>query len=147
MLLSHNSFEPILEPFDSLLTLDLVVGTDRGLAATTLGNTLTRSSPRARQPQSSQVIVERNYSHAGEEIHSIDTDRWVVLDAEIDVFADTETEVPRLREIALPELIFLDLQSTLQDFLGLWSTDSDVHSDLFVTTDTEGSDSVSGLAC
>jgi len=62
------------------------------------------------------------------------------------MFADTETEVASLREVALSEFVFLDLQSTLQDFLSLWSTDSDVHSDLFVTTDTEGSDGVSGLA-
>ena len=63
------------------------------------------------------------------------------------MFADTEAEITSLREIALAELIFLDLQSTLQDFLSLWSTNGDVHSDLFVTTDTEGSDSVAGLAC
>lgn len=63
------------------------------------------------------------------------------------MFADSETKVAGLREVALAKLIFLDLQATLQDFLGLWSTDSDVHSDFLVTTDTEGTDSVSGLAC
>jgi hypothetical protein len=62
------------------------------------------------------------------------------------VFADTETKVASLREVALAKLIFLDLQSTLQDFLGLWSTNSYVYCDLLVTTDTEGSDGVSGLA-
>jgi hypothetical protein len=87
------------------------------------------------------------YSHAAVEIHSVDTNRRVVLDTEIDVFADTETEVASLREVALSEFVFLNLQSTLQDFLSLWSTDCDVHSNLFVTADTEGSDSVSGLAC
>jgi hypothetical protein len=86
------------------------------------------------------------YSHAGEEIHSVNSDRWVILDTEIDVFADTETEVTGLREVALAKLVLLDLQSTLQDFLSLWSTDGDVHSDLLVTTDTECSDGVSGLA-
>jgi hypothetical protein len=63
------------------------------------------------------------------------------------VFADTETEVSSLGEVALAELIFLDLQSTLQNFLSLWSTDSNMYSNLFVTTDTEGSDCVAGLAC
>lgn len=114
---------------DGLITLDLVVGTNGGLAATTLGNTLTWAG------------------HAGVEVHSVNTDRRVVLDTEIDVFGDTETEVTGLREVALAELIFLDLQSTLQNFLSLWATDGDVNSDLFVTTDTEGTDSVSGLAC
>lgn len=62
------------------------------------------------------------------------------------MFAYTEAEVASFREVALAEFIFLDLQSTLQDFLSLWPTNGDVHSDLFVTTDTEGSDSVAGLA-
>jgi hypothetical protein len=106
-----------------------VGGTNGALAATTLGNTLTRSG------------------HTAVEVHSVNTDRRVVLDTEIDVFADTETKVASLGEVALTELIFLDLQSTLQDFLSLWSTDGNVHRDLFVTADTEGSDSVAGLAC
>jgi len=99
-----------------------------GLASATLGNSLTGSG------------------HAAVEVHSVDTNRRVVLDTEIDVFADTEAEVASLREVALSEFVFLDLQSTLQDFLSLWSTDSDVHSDLLVTTDTEGSDGVTSLA-
>lgn len=81
------------------------------------------------------------------EIHSVDTDRGVVLDTEIDVFADTETEVTGLREVALAEFVFLDLEATLENFLSLGATDGDVDSDLFVTTDTEGSDGVTGLAC
>ena len=104
-------------------------GTNMGLASATLGNTLTRSG------------------HAGVEVHSVNTNSWVVLDTEIDMFADTETEVASLREVALAELIFLNLQSTLQDFLSLWSSDSDVHSNLRVTTDTERSNGISGLAC
>ena len=127
--LSDDTLESVLEPFDGLLALDLVGSANLGLASATLGNTLTRSG------------------HAAVEIHSIDTNRGVVLDTEIDVFADTETEVARLREVALAELVFLDLQSTLQDFLSLWSTDGDMYGDLLVTTDTEGSDGVSGLAC
>ncbi len=116
------------------------------LASATLGNTLTRSGPMTCQHRSSYADICR-YSHAAVEIHSVNTNRRVVLDTEIDVFADTETKVASLREVALAEFVFLDLQSTFQDFLGLWSTDCNVHSDLFVTTDTEGSDGVSGLAC
>jgi hypothetical protein len=87
------------------------------------------------------------YLHAAVEIHSVNTNRRVVLDTKIDVFADTEAEVASLREVALSEFVFLDLQSTLQDFLSLWSTDCDVHSNLLITTDTKRSDGVSGLAC
>jgi len=98
------------------------------LASAALGNTLTGSG------------------HAAVEIHSVDTNRRIVLDTEIDVFTDTEAKVTSLRKVTLSKFVFLDLQSTLQDFLGLWSTNCDVHSDLFVTANTEGSDGVPGLA-
>jgi len=144
--LSDNSLEAVLEPsifhvsivlwsivvrniLNGLITLDLVVGTDGGLAAATLSNALSWSG------------------HAAVEIHSVNSDRRVVLDTEIDVFADTETEVSSLREVTLAKLVLLDLQSTLQDLLSLWASDSDVNSDLLVTTDTESSDGVAGLAC
>jgi hypothetical protein len=109
----------------------------------------TRSPGRVLYPVSNVPIlpsVSFNL-HAAVEIHSVNTNRGVVLDTEIDVFADTEAEVASLREVALSEFVFLDLQSTLQDFLGLWSSDCDVDSNLLVATDTEGSDGVSSLAC
>lgn len=87
------------------------------------------------------------YAHAAVEVHSVDTNGRVVLDAEIDVLRDAETEVASLGEVALAELVFLDLKATLENLLGLGATDSNVNSDLLVTTDTEGSDSVAGLAC
>lgn len=99
-----------------------------GLRPAALGHTLARAG------------------HAGVEVHSVDTDSGVVLDAQIDVLADAEAEVARLREVALAQLVLLDLQATLQDLLGLGAADRDVHGDLLVTTDTEGSDGVSGLA-
>jgi len=126
--LSDDTLESVLEPFDGLVAVDLVVGTDGGLASATLGNTLTRTG------------------HADIEVHSVDTNSRVVLDSEINVFADTETEVTSLREVALAELVFLDLQSTLENFLSLWATDGNVNGDLFVTTDTESADSVTSLA-
>jgi len=118
----------VIDILDGLITLDLVGRSNLALAAATLGNTLTRTG------------------HAGVEIHAVNANRWVVFDTEIDVFADTEAEVASLREVALAELVFLDLQSTLQDLLSLGSADSDVNSDLLVTTDTKGTDSVTGLA-
>ena len=87
------------------------------------------------------------YSHAAVEIHAVNSNRRVVLDTEIDVFADTESKVASLREVALAEFVFLDLQSTLQDFFRLWATDGNMDSDFFITTDTECSDCVTGLAC
>lgn len=99
------------------------------LAATTAGDTLTRTG------------------HAAVEVHTVDTNGGIVLDAEIDVLVDTEAEVTSLAEIALAELVFLDLEATLQNLLSLGATDRNVDGNLFVTTDTEGTDSVAGLAC
>ena len=58
---------------------------------------------------------------------------------------DTETEVTGLGEITLAQLVLLDLQSTLENLLGLGSTDGDVHGNLLVTTDTESSHGVASL--
>lgn len=84
--------------------------------------------------------------HAAVEVHAVDTDTGVVLDAEIDVLTDAEAEVAGLAEVALAQLVLLDLQATLEDFLGLGSTDGDVDGNLFVTADTEGTDGVASLA-
>lgn len=63
------------------------------------------------------------------------------------MLADTETEVTGLGEVAFPQLVLLDLEATLQNLLGLGTTDGDVDGDLLVTADTEGTDGVAGLAC
>ena len=41
------------------------------------------------------------------------------LDAQVNVFLDTETKVPVLREILSPQLILFHLEASLQDLLGL----------------------------
>lgn len=89
----------------------------------------------------------RLHSHDDVEVHAVDTDRRVVLDAQVDVLGDTETEVASGGEVALAELVLLDLEATLEDLLGLSATDGDVDGDLLVTADTEGTDGVAGLAC
>ena len=86
------------------------------------------------------------HSHAAVEVHSVDTDGGVVLDTQVNVLADTEAEVAGLGEVALAELVLLDLEATLEDLLSLGTTDGNVDGDLFVTTDTEGTDGVAGLA-
>lgn len=126
--LSDNTVEARLEPLDGLVALDAVAGTDAALGASSAGDALTRSG------------------HAAVEVHAVDTDRGVVLDTKIDVLADTEAEVAGLGEVALAELVLLDLEATLENLLGLGASDGDVDSNLFVTSDTEGTDSVAGLA-
>lgn len=126
--LSDNAVEAGLEPADSLVALDAVGRANGGLHAAAAGDALTRAG------------------HAAVEVHAVDTDRGVVLDAEIDVLGDTEAEVASLGEVALAELVLLDLEATLENLLGLGATDGDVDGDLFVTTDTEGTDGVTSLA-
>lgn len=105
-----------------------MAGTDSALASSSAGHALTGAR------------------HAAVEVHAVDTDGGVVLDTEIDVLADAEAEVARLAEVALAQLVLLDLEATLENFLGLGATDGDVDGDLFVTSDTESSDGVAGLA-
>jgi hypothetical protein len=99
--LSDNAVEPGLEPLDGLLALDLVADTNLALHAAAAGDTLTRAG------------------HAAVEVHAVNTDGGVVLDTEIDVLADTEAEVAGLGEVALAELVLLDLEATLENLLSL----------------------------
>lgn len=126
--LADNGVEALLEPPDGVLTGDAVAGTDPGLSAAAAGNARTGAL------------------HAAVEVHTVDTNTRVVLDAEVDVLADTEAEVARLAEVALAEFVLLDLQATLENLLGLGTADGDMHSDLFVTADTELANGVPGLA-
>lgn len=126
--LSDDAIEALLEPFDRLVTVDAVASADSALAAAATGDALAGTG------------------HAAVEVHTVDTDRRVVLDAEIDVLVDTEAEVTSLAEVALAELVLLDLETTLEDLLGLGATDGDMDGNLFVTADTEGSHGIAGLA-
>lgn len=92
------------------------------------------------------IPLQKGNLHAAVKVHSVDTNTRVVLDTQVNVFADTEAEVAGLGEVALSQLVFLDLEATLENLLSLGATDGDVHGNLFVTTDTEGTDGVAGLA-
>lgn len=127
--LSDDGVEALLEPPDGVIAVDAVGGADSALGAAAADDTLTGAG------------------HAAVEVHAVDTDTRVILDAKVDVLGDTETEVAGLAEVALAQLVLLDLEATLENLLGLGATDGDVDRDLFVTTDTEGTDGVAGLAC
>lgn len=94
-----------------------------------------------------RILLQRHketliHSHAAVKVHPVNPNRRVILDAQIDMFADPEPKVARLREISFPQLVLLDLQSSLQDLFRLRAPNGDVHGDLFVTTDPERSDGV-----
>ena len=146
--LPDDALEPVLVPLDSLLLVDLVGCANAGLAASALGNALTWAGPGITLSVSCRKFQESaQYLHAAVEVHAVNTDRRVVLDAEIDVLGDTETEVASLGEVALAQLVLLDLEATLENLLCLGAADGDVDSDLLVTADTECADGVAGLAC
>ena len=127
--LSHNTLKPRLEPLDRIVLVHLVTLSD-GLS----------SSP----PPSHSCTGSR---HAAVEVHSIDTNCRVILDAQIDMLRDTEPEVASIREVLLAEFVFLDLQATFEDFFSFGASDRDMDCDLLVTSDAEGADGVAGFAC
>ena len=127
-LLEDDTVEPLLVPGGGLLLLDAVRETDTRGAALAAGDTRTRAG------------------HAHEEVHTKDTDTGVVLDTQVNVLGDTETKVAGLGEVAAAQLVLLDLETTLDDLLGLGTTDGDVARDLLVTADTETTEGVAGLA-
>lgn len=96
-------------------------------AALTTANTITRASK----------------DH--KEVHTVDTDAGIVLDTQVNVFLDTETEGTTIREVSVLEFVFLDLQALFKDLFSLGTTDSAVNGDLFITANGEGTDSVAGL--
>jgi len=55
---------------------------------------------------------------------------------------DTESEAAVEGEVPAVELVFLNLESTLENLLSLLATDGDGDGDLLVTTDAEGAHSV-----
>merc|ERR1712113_682102 len=122
--LSDDALEAVLVPLDDLGGVDLVGSANLGLAAPAAGDTLTGTR------------------HDDVEVHAVNADRRVVLDAQVDVLGDTETEVAGLGEVALAELVLLDLKATLEDLLSLGTADGDVDGDLLVTADTESADGV-----
>jgi len=79
------------------------------------------------------------------EVHTEDTDAWVVLDAQINVLHDTESEATGAGEVAFLQLVLLDLEARLEDLLGFWASDSNSAGDLFISSDTEGSHGESGF--
>ena len=117
----------LLEPVDGLLLVGLVQVANDTSGSLSSGNTVTVAA------------------HDNVEVHTVNTNTWVVLDTQVDVLVDTETKVTGGTEVSSLQLELLDSETSLQDLLGLGASDGHVHRDLLVSSDTESSDSVSGL--
>merc|ERR1719244_1455715 len=81
--------------------------------------------------------IHARSTHDHVKVHSIDSNAWVILDAKINVFLDTEAKVSVLGEVLSSQLILLDLKSTLQDLFSLGSPDSAMNGNLLISSDTE----------
>ena len=121
-LVENDTIVLLLEPLHGLLASHLV----RVAKSASLGLSLRHATTGA-----SQLHVE---------IHTEDTGVGVVLDAEINVLLNTETEVARVGEVLLHQLVLLHLQTALQNLQSLLATNGRMDGDLLVTTDGEGTD-------
>merc|ERR1712240_809278 len=93
-----------------------------------LGQTVGESNLADLLPPVSDVAAGSSEDH--EEVHSIDTNAGIVLDAEVNVLVDTEAEVSVVGEVILPQLVLLHLEATLQDLLCLRPPDCAMNCDL-----------------
>merc|ERR550517_1238453 len=103
------------------------------------------------EPNSAGLAAPVTDVHAGSahdhvEVHTVDSNAGIVLDAQVDVLLDTKPKVAVLREVLSPQLVLLHLQSPLENLLGLGTPDGAVDGDLLVPPDTETTDSVAGFA-
>ncbi|GMR32326.1 hypothetical protein PMAYCL1PPCAC_02521, partial [Pristionchus mayeri] len=116
-----------MEPLDGLVASDLVGGSDTSGCSSALSHTASGT-------------VKNDV-----EVHSINSNRGISLDSKIDVLLDSESEVSVVGEVLAVKLVFLHLEPLVDDLLGLGSTDSAVNGDFFVSANSEGTDSVTGL--
>src|SRR4051812_36299980 len=63
-------------------------------------------------PVHTQNIPLSRNSHDAVKVHAVNTDTRVVLDAQINMFADTEPKITALRKVPLLQFVFLDFQAT-----------------------------------
>ena len=124
-----DTVKPLLEPSNGILLFYSVLEADTRSSRLPPGHACSRST------------------HNHIEIHAENPDAGVISGTKVDVFLDTKSKIPGLREVSLPEFVLLDLEATFEDLLSLGATDGNVDRDLFVTTDTKRSDGVPGFRC
>lgn len=83
--------------------------------------------------------------HAAIKVHAENANRRIVLDAQIDVLADSEAKVARRAEVAAAQFVLLDLETALEDLFGFGTPHRDVHGDFLVAPDAEGAHGVAGF--
>merc|ERR1712180_343362 len=124
--LHQNTVILLLKPFHGISLCNSVLEPNSRLLSTTVRD-----------------VVPRTSKH-NIEIHSIDTNARIVLYPEINMLRNSKSEIPGFRKIAPTQLVLLHLQPLLQDFFCFGSSHGTVDGNLFITTDTKGSN---GVAC
>ena len=91
-------------------------------------------------------INPQKNSHAAIKVHSVNANRRIILDAQIDMLANAEPKIPRCGEILLFQFVLFYFEAALKDFFGFGPAHGDVDGDFFVAANAEGADGVAGFA-
>lgn len=117
----------LLEPFHGFLLGDPVAETNAALLPAFVADTVTRSA---------QDYIE---------VHAIDSNAWIIFDTKINVFLDPKSKVASVRKVSFAQLILTHLETSLQDFFCLGTSDCAVNSNLLIPPDPKGTDSVTSF--
>lgn len=127
-----------------------MVGAKLALASATSSDVLTRTGPAAKLLIHATTILHPNkrsrHLQANVKVHAVDTDTRIIFDTQVDVLSNAESKVTRLGEVPSPQLVLLDLETTLENLFRLGATNGDMNRNLFISADTEGTDGVTSLA-
>merc|ERR1719220_2663290 len=89
--------------------------------------------------------VQAGPAEDDKEVHAVNANAGVILDAQVNVLLDAEAKVAVVREVLLPQLVLLHLEAPLQDLLGLGAPDGAVDGDLLIPPDSKATDGVTRL--
>jgi len=115
------------EPFHGLFLRDAMVGSNRALLFAALID----------------VVTSASQDHV--KVQTVNTDARIVFDAQIDMFLKAEAKGSHVGKAILAQLVLDDLETLLENLLGLGASDGAVAGDLLVTTDAERSHRVTRL--
>jgi hypothetical protein len=79
------------------------------------------------------------------EIHTKNTSVGIVFDTKVNVFLNTEAEITGIGEVTFSKFEFFDFKSFFQDFFGLISSDGHMEGNLFISLNTERTNSESSF--
>ena len=122
-----DTIETLLEPSHRILLLDTMLWTNTSPLLLPLRHTSPWST------------------HHNIEIHTKDTNGRIISCTKIDMFLNSKAKVSGFWKVLTTKFVFFDFESTFKDFLCFGSSNGNVNSDLFVTTDTECSDGVTSF--